>query len=177
MLLAHMVDRSDQYGGVEKVLLLLAAELQKRPDIELAVAINPSDISGRLRLQGVRIFDLPQKRAVALPSLYGAVLNLHRQFSPQIVHSHHRFTTFLFQSVPARRYRLVHTFHVEQFTRKWYRCFGDAATAVSQGCKEHFVRHFGLSDAFITVVYDGVAAPPKALADSLPGRTSGAKRI
>lgn len=176
VLLTHIVDQYAQYGGVEKILLLLARELRKRGTIELAAAINESRISEELSAAGIPVFPLPPRGLRHGVHAFRNMLHIQKSYSPSLVHSHHRFTTFLFQCAPARRFRLAHTFHVEQFTRRWLPFFGDAATAVSQGCKDHFVRYFWLPEEFITVIHNGVALPSAAGRAMVVARPSG-KRV
>lgn len=154
--LLHIVDSPEQFGGAEKVILTLAKEFAKDKDITLAVAVNNGILSDRISSVGVKVYAMPDKGMLKAPSFFVNIRKIIKDFRPDIIHSHHRYTTMLTHFMPRKASKLVHAFHAEQFTRKWNRFFGDFATAVSKGCKEHFVKFFGLNEDFITVIYNGV---------------------
>jgi glycosyltransferase involved in cell wall biosynthesis len=171
LLLLHLVDSERQYGGVEKVVLDLATRLP-HDQTDVVLGVNRGIFADRAAKADVPLCLIEAKGKWDVLSFWKQLRDLSERFQPDIVHSHHRFTTLCAQVLPGRRYRLVHTFHVEQFTWKWLRFFGDYATAVSHGVKEHFVRDFGVESHRVTVIYNGVEKP-KGILSELPLRRSG----
>ncbi len=169
----HIVDTPDQFGGAEKVFLTLVKDISKDKEIQVVVALNKGRLLEDVFSHRVKAYILPYKGFARMPSFYSSLLKMVRDFKPDIIHSHHRYTTFGAQLLPFRDYKLIHTFHLEQFTRKWNRFFGDYATAVSEGCKKHFVKHFNLKQDFITVIYNGVDATPENITEVTNRRKNG----
>lgn len=142
------------------IVLELAKEFAKDQTLEVAVAINSGILADKVLSHGIKTYILPDKGFMKIPFFYLRFLRMTRDFEPDIVHSHHRYPTLLAQVFPLfKAYRLIHTFHLEQFTKRWLRFFGDCATAVSKGCKDHFVKYFNLKEDSITVIYNGVNFP------------------
>ncbi len=158
VLLLHVVDRPQQFGGVEKFVLSLAQGLSKS-GIPVALAVNEGCLQEAARTGGIKIFSTGiMKKSHPLAAL--SKINAECQkFQPDVVHSHHRYTTLGAQVLPFRKFCLIHTLHVELFDKRYIRFFGDHATAVSQAVKNHFVKYFGANPAKITLIYYGVEAP------------------
>lgn len=154
--LLHIVDSPEQFGGAEKIFLTLCSELSKDGEIQIAAAVNKGVLWEKVSSFRLKTYTLPDKGISSIPSFYRNLYSIAKEFRPEIVHSHHRYTTFFSHLLPLRNYKLIHTFHLDQFTKKWNRFFGDYATAVSKACKDHFVRHFNLKEEFITVIFNGV---------------------
>lgn len=164
--LLHIVDNPCQLSGAEMVFLTLIKDFAKDKEIQVAAALNRGALFDNVSSLGVKVYALPDKRILNIPSFYSNLLKITRDFNPAIVHSHHRYTTFLAQLLPFRHYKLIHTFHLEQFTKRWNIFFGDYATAVSQGCKDHFIKCFNLKADFIEVIYNGIDSNAKKISSS-----------
>lgn len=173
VLLMHTLDSYEQYAGVEEVIMTLANEFDKLDGVDVAVALNKGRLYDELSAKGIKLYPMPAKGFIKLP---GYLLSLSRtitDFSADIVHSHHRFTTLAAQLLPFRRYKVIHTLHVEQFTRRWNKFFGDITTAVSQGTKDHFVTHFGVDPERIHVIHNGIDPLPSDIKARMIDRSAG----
>src|SRR3990167_8001579 len=115
ILLVHTVDRFEQMEGVEKVVLSLLTAYRSRYDFQVALAVNRGRLADLASAEGIAVYHLPSKRMSGLPGYGLKWAKIVKEFQPDIVHSHHRFTTFIAQLFPGRRYKVLHTFHVEQF--------------------------------------------------------------
>lgn len=164
--MVHTVDRFEQMEGVEKVVLSLLSSYKSHPDLQAALAVNRGVLADCAAAEGIKVYCLPQKSMSHLPGYGLRWLSIVKEFQPDIVHSHHRFTTFIAQLSPGRRYKVLHTFHVEQFSKAYLRFFGDRATAVSEGVKRHFVKRFGVNPEKATVVYNGIKTSPAGMRDA-----------
>lgn len=157
--LLHIVDAPEQFGGAEKIFLTLCSEFSKGGEVQVVAAVNKGVLWEKVASCRLKTYILPDKCVSRIPSFYLNLYRILKEFKPDIVHSHHRYTTFLSHRLPFRNYKLIHTFHIEQFTRRWNRFYGDYTTAVSRGCKDHFVKYFNMREDSITVIYNGVDFP------------------
>lgn len=157
--LLHSVDSPAQFGGAERVFLTLLKEIPKDENFHIVAALNKGRLLDEVSSFGVKVYELPPNGVLNIPRFFLALSSMLKDFNPDVIHSHHRYTTFLSHIVPFRHYKLIHTFHIEQFTRRWNRFYGDYTTAVSKGCKEHFVKYFNMREDSITVIYNGVDFP------------------
>jgi len=136
--LLHVVDKRKQSGGVEKVFLVLLENIARDENHNIAVALNKGYLFDKIASiynnNEVQLFLLPDKNVLNIPSFYWKLIQITRNFKPDVIHSHHRFTSFLACKLPFRSFKLVHTFHVEQFNKTWAKSYGDHLTAVSNGC-------------------------------------------
>jgi len=158
VLILHIIDSKDQFGGVEKVILDLTKGLRERHR-EVALAVNEGLLLEEARKASVETIPLKTGKKWNLPQSVIAILSACAKFRPAIVHSHHRYTTFCAQMVLGRAYRLLHTHHVLMFDKKWNPFYGDHTTAVCQSVKDHFVKFYRLSSDKITVIHNGVRVP------------------
>lgn len=159
ILMLHLVDREDQYGGVEKIILDLSSGLCQK-GIRVGIAINPSKVLEKAAKIGIPCFPLSHPSRHNFFAAFTEIRRVAKASGASLIQSHHRYATFCAQVNPLRRYYLVHTFHVEQFTKKALRFFGDEAVAVSHGVRRHFVKEFGVEESKITVIHNGVDPPP-----------------
>ena len=158
VLILHIIESENQFGGVERVVLELAQGLRERHRA-VALAVNEGFLSEEARKIGLDTLPLKTGKKWNLLQSVSAIRAVCKQFRPAIVHSHHRYTTACAQMVLGRAYRLLHTHHVLTSDKRWNPFYGDHTSAVSQSVKDHYVKFYRISADKITVIHNGVRIP------------------
>lgn len=157
VLIFHVIDTPGQFAGVEKIICEMTTGLESG-HYDVAVAVNEGTLLDTLRQQGVRIYKIHSSKK----NLLGYWLEWQKicqDFQPEVVQSHHRYTTALAHLTPVRRYKLVHTIHNEYFDKRFLHFFGDHTVAVSYHLTEYMRRHYEMNPGEIKVIYDAVRFP------------------
>lgn len=156
VLMLHVLDRPDQFGGVERVVLDLAKKLPVE-GIECLVVSNEANFLERIKLESNSTTKALSSLVRKNPILF--VLQLKKvikEFKPDIIHSHHRYATFVSQALLRTKIPILHSFHACLEGKKWLRLFGRASTACSEAVKKYYEINFNLPTKHATIIYNGI---------------------
>ncbi len=113
----------DLWAGAEVMIYNLAVALNNRADVSLQVVLlNDGELASRLRQAGVAVTVFDESR-LGFAALLGRLLQLSRQFQPDVIHTHRRKENILgaFAALARRRCRSIRTVHGdEEHPPHWY---------------------------------------------------------
>ncbi|MFA6601082.1 MAG: glycosyltransferase family 4 protein [Candidatus Omnitrophota bacterium] len=145
-------------GGAEKVLLDVLQAMRERFGHEVACVSNRGKLTAALEKRGVTAFCVPQSKLCAGAAVWG-LDRILRSFRPDLVHSHHRYMTFLFDLFFKHRSVILHTEHVLRTDKRGLFRYGHCATAVGGGVRQNLVRHFGVPEDRCVLIPNAVPEP------------------
>lgn len=157
ILYTHLYDASFGMGGAEKVLLDLAQAFKARGD-EVAVAVNQSRLAEKLieaRIPVTRIYWSKPRTFHTLQALMKTV----KEFKPDLIHSHHRYTTFLADLFLKARVPVLHTEHVLRYDKRLLFRTGSQVTAVHETVAENLKKFFHVPSEKIVTIPNAVRRP------------------
>ncbi len=144
-------DSSFGMGGAEQVLLDLAASIQSHSGDVALCAVNPGDLSDRLRQAGVRVVELPRTKAKTWKILEGYRSILHA-FRPDIQHSFHRYSAFLLDLFFSNHAPIIYTEQVLRRDRRLFFRYGHRVTACHETVRQNLIAHYGVRpDRVVTI--------------------------
>lgn len=158
ILLAHLYDASFGMGGAEVVVLNLAKSLKEK-GCEIRAVLNPGDMAEKMRALEIPVNEVSYSKL----KTYGAIKTLCRvlkEFKPDIVHSHHRYMTFLLSAFFRKRSRILHTEHVIRRDKTFFFRYGHMASGVHETVSENLVRHYKVPSASVVTIPNAVVIPP-----------------
>ncbi len=160
VLYAHLYDCRYGIAGAEKVLWDVSMGMKENFGVKVACAVNAGEL-----LEKFQKIDAP---TVALEGSKLKMLSTCKrldaiiaEFKPDIVHSHHRYVTFLLDTFFKRKAIILHTEHVLRCDKRWLFRYGHFATAVHETVQKNLIDHYKLSA-------DSVVAIPNAIAGLNP---------
>jgi len=145
-------------GGAEKVLLELALSMRRDYGVEVYAAVNEGDLQRALFKQGIAVTPLFWSKQRTLET----VLHLKKateQFQPDLIHSHHRYTTFLTDLFFKKRTRLLHTEHVLRGDKALLFRYGHHATAVHESVRGQLMERYRVPGERVTTIPNAVLRP------------------
>ncbi|MDP3919488.1 MAG: glycosyltransferase family 4 protein [Candidatus Omnitrophota bacterium] len=168
ILFAHMYDSRYALGGAERVVINLATAMKDDYGHDVTCAVNSSPVAGELRERGCNVVELAWSKWESFQTItrLGHVL---QTFQPAVVHSHHRYTTFLLDLFFRRRSRILHTEHVLRDDKKSFFRYGHYATAVAESVRQQLIDHYRVPEDRVCVIPNAVQlkAPNMARVESL----------
>ena len=142
-------------GGAEKVLLDLACSMKQDHSEEVACVVNSGDLAEELKGKGIAVTEIYWPKVQTFQTL----LRLHqaiKTFQPDLIHSHHRYATFLLDLFFKRKSRILHTEHVlRQDKRGFFRC-GHLVTAVHESIRENLIRLYRVPPEKVVTIPNAV---------------------
>ncbi len=156
ILYASLYEPRFSMGGAEKVLLDLAVAMRRDYGASVAVAVNPGDLQRELFKLGIEVIPIAWPKWRTPETLWKLKAALER-LKPDVVHSHHRYTTFLLDSFFRSRARILHTEHVLRQDKTVFFRYGHQATAVHESVRENLVRRYGVPPQAVVTIPNAVA--------------------
>lgn len=147
-------------GGAEKVLYDLARAMKEVFHDEVICVTNRGLLTVFLREVGISVAEVPRPKIETLRILW----KLHEtisSFRPDVVHSHHRYMTFLLTNFFNKRCKILHTQHIPMHDRQKLFRYGHLATAVHEAVRQNLIQHY-------KVPQDRVVTIPNAVAPQIP---------
>jgi len=145
ILFVHLYNPGIGLGGASKVVYELATAMQKSPNVQVRAAVNAGPLAALLREKNLQVYEIPSSKfqVFCLIKMMGKIL---KDYSPDIVHSHHRLTTFILDLWFKRGNRIVHTEHVLKRNRRFFYRPGHCVTAVSESLRRHLVSYYRIPE-------------------------------
>ena len=151
ILFADLYDAKFSMGGAEKVFLELARSMKEDYGEEVACVVNKGDLADQLEKLGIPVTEIYWSKWRTLQT----ILELKRvlsSFKPDVIHSHHRFTTFLLNLCFKKDNLILHTEHVPRTDRRRLFRFGHFATAVHESIRENLIQNYRVpADKVVTI--------------------------
>lgn len=157
ILYTHLYDASFGMGGAERVLLDIAVAAKER-GCSVAVAVNESRLAEKLREAGIPVVRIFWSK----PRTFHTLLRLWRlckQFEPDVIHSHHRYTTFLADLFLQSRAPVLHTEHVLRNDKRLLFRAGTKISAVHETVAQNLVNYFKVSPLKVVTIPNAVKKP------------------
>lgn len=149
----------DDNGGAEKNLIEVAQHTAKSNTVYFIITSYNS--TEKLKKLG-KIFILPSKGKklfFLLDIIY--ILYITLRYDINLIHSHHRYPTFLSSIIrPVSRFKLLTTVHNVFPDKETFSRWGDHAIAVSQSVSDWVISDNKYHKDKVTVVYNGIVQPP-----------------
>lgn len=150
----------DENGGAEKNLLEVAQHASKNNGVYFVV----TSCNGSEKMKNIgKLFILPSKGRILLfplDALY--ILYITQKYDIDIIHSHHRYPTFISSIVkPFSKIKLLTTVHNVFPDKASFKRWGDHAIAVSQSVYEWVISDNKYPKHKISVIYNGISTPPR----------------
>ncbi|MDD5670944.1 MAG: glycosyltransferase [Candidatus Omnitrophica bacterium] len=178
ILYAHRYDPKFLMGGAAHVVFHLALAMKEYFHEEVACAVNSCDLATKLTSYGVTVYEIPWKRSASVQMVW-RLKSILREFQPDIVHSHHRYLTFLSDVFLKRQSRILHTEHVLRHDRRLLFRYGHHATAVSESVRKNLIEYYKVPQDRVDMISNAVSLRPLnyALVDSLRCRYAGERKM
>jgi len=147
--------------GVTKSMMYLAQGLIGLGHVVTCTSESESDMAREWTSLGATHFSLPLKSARrSLLSLLRIIAGLRRvvkREGVQIIHSHHRWTTFVASLLKrVLRTPVVSTYHGIHQGKEALSLWGERVICVSEDARRHLVAHFGVEPAKTVVIFNGI---------------------
>jgi glycosyltransferase involved in cell wall biosynthesis len=155
ILITHLYDARYKLGGAERVVLNLATSFQRDFGHDVCVAINEGDLQELLKKQGIRTQCIPYSKSKAVQLL----TQLHstiKSFKPDVIHSHHRYTTFISNLFFKNKNIIVHTEHVLRQNKRFLFRWGHAAIGVHLSVSHNLVKHYRAPENLVTTIPNAI---------------------
>lgn len=130
-------------GGAERVLYYLAQEMKGRYQEQVACALNAGIFSDSLSKLNLPVYEIPHSKIHTLRILRQFQKAIG-EFKPDIIHSHHRYTSFLLTQFFKNKAAILHTEHVMRRDKRFFFRYGHMATAVHESVRQNLIRHYGV---------------------------------
>lgn len=159
ILYTHLYNSKFRIGGAEKVLLDIARSMQESHGASALCLVNPGDFDQLLDQAKI------QKRPIAwskfkTPQTVSAIRAAIQDFQPDVIHSHHRYTTFLCDLFFKRKVPLIHTEHVLRQDKKIFFRYGHYTTAVHESVRQNLIHYFNVPEPNVLTIPNAVSVAP-----------------
>lgn len=159
ILYVHLYAVDFSPGGADCGVFDLARSMKEDYHEEVHCVTNEGLLAERLRSRGIGVSVLPSKKTQVLAALHVLRRTL-AAFQPNVIHSHHRYTTFLLDLFFKDKAFLLHTQRVtHQDKRSFFRC-GHLATAVSEGVRLNLIQDFHVPPELVLTIPNAVWMRP-----------------
>lgn len=158
ILYLHLYDAAYGIGGAEKVVSDLALAMRDHYGHEIHCLINEGSLRDSLLKRNVSVDPIPYAKW-RTPELAFGLMAGCRFFQPHMIHSHHRFTTFLADVLLKRNAPVIHTEHVMRRSRKAFFRPGTVAAAVHESVAENLRTFYGVPPEAVRCIPNGIAKP------------------
>ena len=155
ILFAHRYDPSFRMGGAARFVLELCLPLRSECHVDVACVTNEGELADKLAAAGIPVYKIPYARSRTPAILKGAAEAI-KDFKPDVIHSHHRYLTFLLDVFFKRTVRILHTEHVLREDKRLFFRPGHHATAVSQAVRDNLIHYYRMREAQVTCIPNAV---------------------
>jgi glycosyltransferase involved in cell wall biosynthesis len=163
ILYAHLYDAAFKIGGAEKVLIDIAGAMKRDYKEDVRCAVNRGDIGDFFRELDIPIVEISWPKTKTLHTL-AQMQQAIRNFSPDVIHSHHRYTTFLLDLFFKRDNRILHTEHVLRQDKRWLFRYGHLANGVHESVTQNLIQYFHVPPEHAKTIPNAVRVADPAFA-------------
>ena len=142
-------------GGAEQMIFELACTMKDDYGDEAACAVNPGDLTEKLKEKGIQVTPIYWSKAWTLQTL----LQLRRilsSFRPDLIHSHHRFTTFLLDLFFKKKYKVLHTQYVPTYDRRRIFRYGHFVATTHESVRQNLIEVYRVPANRILAIRSGI---------------------
>ncbi|MBI3313088.1 MAG: glycosyltransferase family 4 protein [Candidatus Omnitrophica bacterium] len=162
ILLTHLSDPDCGMGGAEQVVLDIALGLKNTFHEEVACAVNQSRLAEEFKKAGIAVTEIFWSKAKILKTLTNLKETI-RNFQPDLIHSHHRYPTFLLDLLFKKKQTVLHTEHLFRRNKRWLFRYGHFATAVSHSVRDNLIEYFKIPSDRVMTISNAVSLRPPDL--------------
>jgi glycosyltransferase involved in cell wall biosynthesis len=137
----QFVDPVCGMGGAEQVVFNLAEAMKERYRFHVQGAVNECRLANRLREAHIPVSTIFREKFKTLTTLkkMGEIIG---SFRPDLVHSHHRYATFLIDIFFKRQVKILHTEHLWNSNKRAFFRYGHFAAAVSEEVRSNLISRY-----------------------------------
>lgn len=146
-------------GGAARNVLELAPAIRRRYQAKVRALVNDGLLAEGLERNDVPVTLIPFSK-VWTPVVLWELYKVISEFKPDIVHSHHRYLTFLVDLFFKKQIKLIHTQHVVSHDKKKFFRYGHRATAVSEAVGENLIKDYQVPANDVVTIPNAVLCPP-----------------
>lgn len=155
ILYTHLYDAGFGMGGAEKVLLDIMSYIQKHYHEDILCCVNDGHMAEILSNQSIPTREIYYQKSCTLQTLK-VLSKAIDEFKPDLIHSHHRYTTFLLSTFFKNKAPIFHTEHVLRQDKKLLFRYGHLASGVSRSVSENLTNYFGVPRERTITIPNGV---------------------
>ncbi len=160
ILYAHLSEEKFGMGGADHSVLNLISGIREKFQDEVYCVLNPGPLAAELRKKSIPVAEISRKKIKTLQTLraFGRIFS---SFKPDLVHSHHRYTTFLLDLFfKSKGIPILHTQRVETSDKKLLFRFGHFVTAVSDALRQILIARYNVPPDRVATVRNAVPSRP-----------------
>lgn len=156
ILITHLSDPACGMGGAEQVVLDIARSMKEIFHETVACAVNESRLSEEFKKADLPVTELYWEKRQTLQTFKNLRQMIH-DFRPDIIHSHHRYLTFLMDLFLKKGRIILHTEHLLRRNRRAFFRYGHFATAVADSVRNNLIEYFNLPPERVLTIPNAVS--------------------
>ena len=157
ILFGTFYDPRFKMGGAEQVYLELARGMKKAGD-EIFCLTNAGDLTSELEKNNLPFLKIPASKTRMLQTL-SRTCKAIRDFKPDVIHSHHRYFTFLADTFFKNRSIILHTEEVLRKSKRFFFRYGHFSAACHESVRKNLIEYYGVPAERTTVILNAVSLP------------------
>jgi glycosyltransferase involved in cell wall biosynthesis len=155
ILISHFYNPSFQLGGASRGVLDMTVALHQKPGYEIRVLLNDGPLADELKKAGVSYALIPRSKVRTSKILRG-MREMIDSFRPDVIHSHHRFATFLFSTFFKKWAPILHTERVIQKDKVLLAKFGTLVVTVSESVRQNLIKRYKVPENRVRTIRNAV---------------------
>ncbi len=156
ILYTHLYDDHFAMGGAGQVVYDIANAMKNEYGHDVHCAVNGKELLTALSNAGLVTTVLDYSKLKTLYTL-NQMKRAVNEFNPEIIHSHHRYTTFLADLFLKNKAVIIHTEHAFRSNKKALFRYGHYATGVSEAVRDQLVSHYGVQQDHAIAIPNAVS--------------------
>lgn len=156
---AHLYESSSGLGGADRGVLELVTGMRSKFQVDVRVILNEGTLHDELMKLSIPCEIIPHSKF----RTYETILKFKkvlRDFHPDLIHSHHRYTTFLLDLFfKGKGVPILHTQRIENQDKRLLFRYGDYMTTVSKDLAQHMISFYGVPKEKVQAVVNAVSLP------------------
>ncbi|MBN1687859.1 MAG: glycosyltransferase [Candidatus Omnitrophica bacterium] len=158
ILFGHLCRPGFGKGGAEQVVLNLATRMRDEYHHDVGCLINECSFKEELEQSGIPIYKIPWAKP-KLPETLRAFKSVIRSFRPDLIHSHHRYLTFLADIFFKRDLKILHTEHVLRQDKRLLFRYGHYANGVHESVTRNLEEFYKVPKNRLETIPNAVFLP------------------
>lgn len=158
ILFATLYEARFGLGGAERVAMDLAYALKRDFGDQVRFMINAGDAFDELKTSEIPVTEISAGKW-DLPGLISELGREIDNFKPDIIHSHHRYLTFLLDLLFKNKTKILHTEEVLRKDKRFLFRYGHFAAACHDSVKENLIHHYHVPETNVRTILNAVARP------------------
>lgn len=159
ILYTHLYDSRFKIGGAEQVVFWLARAMKDTFRDEVLCAVNCGDLAKRIKNVEIPVTEIFWSKVRTAETVW-CLKKIVKEFQPDIVHSHHRYLTFLLDIFFKKSVQIVHTEHVLRGDKRVFFRYGHIVTAVHESVRQNLVSIYGVPENQVVTIPNAISLEP-----------------